>query len=291
MSNAEPWTIKRLLTWTTQYLQENGSESARLDAEVLLAEAMNCKRIELYTSYDVQPPEDVLGKFRGWIRDRATGCPVAYLVGHREFYSIDFKVNRDVLIPRPETELLVTLAIDHLRSLPQDNLRVLDLGTGSGCIPIAIAKNFPQCSFVAVDISTKALQVAAENAADLGVADRIDFLESDLFGAIPESQEFDLIVSNPPYIGESERDKLARDVRDYEPDVALFSGDDGLMAIKELIAVAPDFLRPKGVLMFELSPIIAEDCLQLASHHDGYSQARLESDLAKHPRVLVANRK
>lgn len=293
MSNDEPWTIKRLLDWTTNYLSENQSDSPRLDAEVLLAEARGCKRIELYTCFAEVPQPEVLAKFRGWIKERAGGKPVAYLVGHREFYSIRFTVSEHVLIPRPETETLVTLAFDYLQSLPKSAgpFRVCDIGTGSGCIPIALAKNFLECEFIAADLSKDALEVAKLNAEQNGVANRIRFIESDVFAKIESQPTFDCIASNPPYIAQSEMAGLDREVRDYEPNGALVSGETGTEIIEKIVYDGAERLKSGGLLLFEMSPMIAERCMELVTESGLYSNAKIETDLARLPRVVTAIRK
>ena len=243
--SAEPWTVGRLLQWTTDYLKGHGSESPRLDAEVLLAQALGCQRIELYTTFDELPGDDARAAFRELVRRRAEGTPVAYLVGRREFYSLSFRVTPDVLIPRPETELLVVAALDLAKtkgeggrgkaeqvasgqwpvassstinnqqssiSNPQSPIPhplIADVGTGSGIIAVCLAKHLPTCRVTAIDISPAALAVAKENAQQHGVAERIEFLESDLFAAVPAERQFDFIVSNPPYVTAAELDGLA----------------------------------------------------------------------------------
>lgn len=288
MSSTETWTIKRLLEWTTDYLQQNGSDSSRLDAEVLLAETLDCQRIELYTAYDQIPAEEQLGVFRGWIRKRAEGVPVAYLVGHREFYSLSFQVNENVLIPRPETELLVTQAIDFLSGRDSDSSMVCDVGTGSGCIAVAIVKNNELARVTGAEISPEAIEVAQRNIELHNVGDRVEVVESDLLSGVDSPEQFDLIVSNPPYIGLSEKSDLARDVVDHEPHLALFSGQDGTDAITALVEQASNRLKPGGKLMIEISPVIAQAAKGIAEGHNRFGNVELINDLSKHPRVLSA---
>lgn len=290
MSTTDAWTTKRLLEWTTGYLKQNGSDSPRLDAEVLLAQAKGCQRIELYTTFDQVLPEDQLTLFRGWIKERAAGKPVAYLVGHREFYSLPLEVNEHVLIPRPETELLVTLAIDFLSTVKSEMPRVCDVGTGSGCISIAIAKNNPSCHLTAIDISPTAIEVAQRNALKNQVENRIQFLESNLFDQCPEPQVFDLIVSNPPYIGRREMDTLSPEVKDHEPHLALFSGEAGTEVITRLVEQSTSRLNPGGLLLFESSPLIINDCLELVEANAQLKQAEVQFDLAKQPRAITARK-
>ncbi|EAQ79833.1 peptide chain release factor N(5)-glutamine methyltransferase [Blastopirellula marina] len=292
MSAEEPWTVGRLLKWTTDYLQQQQADSPRLDAELLLAQALGCKRIELYTRFDEVVAEEPRGKFRQLVKQRAAGMPVAYLLGRREFYSRDFRVTPDVLIPRPETEHLVIAALDRLRETAKtETARICDVGAGSGCIAITLAKDLPKLQVTAIDISAAALQVAQQNAEEHGVAEQIKFVKSDLLTALPENAVFDLIVSNPPYIGLVEKPSLPKDVLQYEPHVALFSGEDGLDAIRELVRQAPSHLKPGGWLLIEFGPVVAEAAVAIVTASDQFEAPTVEKDLAKLPRVLIARRK
>ena len=162
-TEAEAWTIKRLLEWTAEYFERNDSGSPRLEAEVLLAEALGCERIQLYTRFDEIPAEPGLGNFRAWVKRRAAGEPVAYLVGHKEFYSLKFKVDNNVLIPRPETEHVVVEAIECAKAFSTQPVEIADVGTGSGCIAVAVAKHISNSKVTAIDVSPEALTVAREN--------------------------------------------------------------------------------------------------------------------------------
>jgi release factor glutamine methyltransferase len=292
MSSAEPWTIGRLLQWTTEYLKKHGSDSARLDAEVLLAEALGCRRIDLYTRFDEVPAEDVRTAFRELVRKRAEGMPVAYLVGRREFFSLAFRVTPDVLIPRPETEFLVIALIDLARARPPgEEIAICDIGTGSGIIAITAAKHLPQARVTAVDVSSKALDVARRNASDHGVADRIQWIESDLFAALPAERRFDFVVSNPPYVAEGEQGLLSLEVRRYEPREALFAGPRGTEVIERLVPQAAERLKAGGHLLVEISPMIHDAARAIV---EADARLRLEptiKDLARHPRVIHAVKK
>src|SRR5262245_61661681 len=203
---AEPWTVLRLLTWTTDYLKQHGSDSPRLDAEVLLAHARGCERIMLYAAFDQVVSDDVRAKFRELVKRRAEGTPVAYLVGKREFYSLSFRVTPEVLIPRPETELVVVETIESSAKfkVQGSKLEVADVGTGSGAIAIAVAKHAPLCRVMAIDNSLPALAIARENAAAHGVGDRFEFVQGDLLAGLPADPRFVVVASNPPYVSESE---------------------------------------------------------------------------------------
>jgi release factor glutamine methyltransferase len=227
------WTIGRLLDWTVRYLADKGSESPRLDAEVLLAHALNAKRIELYTRHTEPAEEDVRARFKDLIRRRVEGCPVAYLVGRKEFFSLSFEVNPSVLIPRPDTECLVVECLRLAKEMPQP--RLLDLGTGSGNIAVSIAHQHKGAQVTAVDKSPEALAVATRNAAHGGVAQRVRFLLGDLFEPIPPGERFDFILSNPPYIPQEELSRLPAGVRDYEPHAALDGGPGGFDVFDRLV--------------------------------------------------------
>jgi len=315
---SESWTVLRLLTWTTDFLKERGSENPRLDAEVLLAAAKGCERIMLYTAFDEVVSEEVRGKFRELVKRRADGVPVAYLVGQREFYSLRLKVTPDVLIPRPETEFVVIAALDHLNKaggketgdrgqgtgdgrgdtttthrspLTTHSLRVADVGTGSGAIAIAIAKHSPTCRVTAIDTSQAALAVARENAAQHQVAERIDFREGDLLAAIPAKPQFAVIASNPPYVSDSEYAALSPQVKDHEPKLALVAGPTGTEVIARLIPQAAERLLPGGLLVIEVSPMIAPRVVELFAADGRFEPATIGKDLAQQARIVQAIRK
>ena len=286
--NDQPWTTGRLLNWTAEFLRDKGSESPRLEAEVLLAHARGCPRIELYTSFDEQPSEEVRTAFRELVKRRVDGTPVAYLVGHREFFSLTFRVTPDVLIPRPETEQLVVRAID--LSKQADVNRVVDVGTGSGVLAVCCAKHLPDCEVTATDISPAALEVAVSNAHLHGVANRVSFLQSDLLSAVSVEQPFDLIVSNPPYVSEQEMAELAPEVRDHEPQLALHGGEQGIEIIQRLIPEATQRLRSGGWLLIEVSPMNSKRVEQLMEDCDGLAVKETIPDLANRPRIAQAVR-
>ena len=285
------WTIGRLLDWTTEYLGQHGSSSARLDAEVLLAHARDCSRIDLYTSFKDVADEELRERFRALVRRRAEGTPVAYLVGHREFYSTSFEVSPAVLIPRPETEFVLTTLFDLVKQSGDEArpLTVADVGTGSGNLACCIAARLQQAHVVAVDNSSKALEIAQRNVARHELTDRIELVESDLLSAVAE-REFDFIVSNPPYIGLQEKDSLATDVIDHEPHNALFAGPTGREVLERLVEQSSSRLKPGGWLICEISPIIAESAMQFLSSADGFQEVTLINDLANQARVIAAKR-
>ena len=232
------WTVGRLLTWTTDWLAARGSDSPRLDAEVLLSFVRGCPRIALYTAFDVPVGEEERSRFRGLVKRRGEGEPVAYLVGNREFFSLSFAVTPAVLVPRPETEGLVVRLLDLCRPAAVDGgrVRIVDVGTGSGAIAVTLAKHLPHADVVATDISAAALAVARDNAARHGVSGRIEFLECDLLDDPRAAGPWHAIVSNPPYVRDDEFDALPRDVRLHEPRGALVSGPTGVEVIGRLAA-------------------------------------------------------
>ena len=291
MPDAEVWTVGRLLQWTTDYLKRHRADSPRLDAEVLLAEGLGCQRIELYTRFDEDPGDEVRTAFRELVRRRAEGTPVAYLVGRREFYALSFRVTPDVLIPRPETEFVVIAALDLARNRPSsDALAICDVGTGSGIIAACLAKHLPNCRVTAVDVSPQALEVARTNAVDHAVADRIELLQSDLFSAVPPERRFDLVVSNPPYVGEAEIEELAPDVRRFEPHGALVAGPRGTEVIERLVPQAAERLNPGGHLVMEVSPMVHDAVCDVIRSEGRFELGATIKDLARLPRVVQAKR-
>ena len=288
----DPWTVLRLLEWTTEFFQKRGSDSPRLDAEVLLAHARECSRIELYTAFGEEPDEEQRIAFREMVRRRGEGMPVAQLVGYREFYSLRFRVNEDVLIPRPETEHLVVEALDCAKALKiaDRQLLIADIGTGSGAIAVSIARHLGNAEITAVDRSAAALKIAVWNAEQHDVSDKIRFVESDLLAAIEAPQQFDIICSNPPYVSDSEFDELSPTVRDFEPKEALVSGPQGTEVIERILQELPGRLRSGGRLIIELSPMIADACEVLVKQSDCWTGLRFIKDLNGHCRILSAER-
>ena len=285
----EPWTIKRLLDWTAEHFEKRDTDNPRLRAEVLLAEALDCPRIELYTQFATVPSGDSLKNFRSWVKRHAAGEPVAYLVGSKEFYSLKFSVDTNVLIPRPETEHVIIEAIEAVKSLGLSVPRIADVGTGSGCIAVTLATQLPASQICAIDLSRAALDVAQRNANDHNVGANIQIIESDLFAEVPD-QQFDLVVSNPPYIGTAEQNTVADSVRDFEPHVALFAGQEGMDVIRRLVASSVERLSENGYLIVEISPFILERCQALIRETSGLEWVKLVNDYSGHARVLVARR-
>jgi release factor glutamine methyltransferase len=254
----------------------------------MLAHVLERQRVELYTHFNDEVAEPARKAFRELVQRRAAGAPVAYLVGRKEFFSLPFKVSPDVLIPRPESEFVVTEYLNATRGI--ESPRCVDVGTGSGCLAIASAVRQPTARFIAIDISERALLVAKANAVELGVADRIEFKLG--AGLLPLGDEagFDAIMANPPYIATDEVDRLERGVKDYEPRLALDGGPDGLAVVARLIEDAPLHLRPGGQLILEIGSAQERPVRALIERQPGLKLAPTVYDHAKHPRVIQAAR-
>ncbi|BDG10102.1 peptide chain release factor N(5)-glutamine methyltransferase [Anaeromyxobacter paludicola] len=276
----DTWTPLKLLAWTQGFFARGGVDAPRLTAEVLLAHALGCDRVRLYLDFDKPLGEPELAAFRALVKRRAAGEPTAYLVGRREFYGRPFAVDRRVLVPRPETELLVEAA---LAALPEGGA-ALDLCTGTGCVGITLALERPGARVTAVDLSPDALAVARANAAALGAS--VELLEGDLFAPVPPERRFDVIASNPPYVPTGELAGLSREVR-QEPALALDGGADGLAVARRIVAEAPRRLAPGGTLLVELHESHAES-LPALCRAAGFAEVELRKDLAGLPRLAVA---
>lgn len=284
------WTIQKLLNWVTEYLTGKGIDSPRLSAELLLCHVVGLTRIELYTKFDRPVPQGQLDMLRDLVRRAGLHEPVAYLTGRTEFYSIELDITSDCLIPRPETELLVQRAIEFLRT--RDGVQfACDLCTGSGCIAVAVAKNFSNARVIATDISARALEVAARNVDKHGLNERIELLQGDLFEPLVEQldvTEFDLIVCNPPYVSNAEYETLAKNVRDYEPAPALLAGTDGLDIYRRLIEKVDEFLKPGAVLMLEIGYAQGPAVRELLEQTGAFANITIEKDPNDNDRVVTA---
>lgn len=281
------WTIRDLLGWTERHFQQKGFESPKLEAQLLLAHALECRRTELYVRWDEVVDEGRRLRFRELIRRRLDGCPVHYLLGRREFFLLDLEVSPAVLIPRPETELLVLEALRFLK--PRHAPRVVDVGTGSGCIALAIAQNHPTAQVTALDICPDALDVARRNAQRLGLAARVRFLQGDLLEPVAQ-ETFDLIVSNPPYVATEDWDQLPRSVRDFEPRQALDGGAGGYAVFDRLLPQAVTCLNLSGLLLLEIG-CEQEEGVRRRLEAVGLMSGPALRDHQRHPRVLAGRRK
>lgn len=247
----ETWTILKVIQWTTDYFRRKGLEQPRSDAEVLLAHTLGLRRVDLYLRHDQPLKPEELARYRALIQRRAAREPTQYITGRQEFWSLELEVSPAVLIPRPETERLVELALE---AFPDETLRALDVGTGSGAIAIALAKERPRWRIVACDISPDALHVARRNAHRHVVAHRMDFVRCDLTSPFRETPApFRLICANPPYIGDAEWAGLAPEITRYEPREALLGGGhDGIAVPARLLREAFPLLQPGGLLLMEI---------------------------------------
>jgi release factor glutamine methyltransferase len=246
------WTPLKIIQWAVPYLTQKGIPHARFDVECLIAHALKMDRLKVYLQFDRPLDPDELTLIRDFLKRRTLHEPIQYIVGVREFFGHSFKVGPGVLIPRPETEQLVELAIDYLKGIPEEKRLVLDLGTGSGCIAISVAKAI-SCQVWAVDISDEALRIAQENSTNLGIT-TIRWSRGSWFSALKDmdSAQFQLILSNPPYIPSGEKDTLEPQVRDFEPNEALFGGESGLEAYESLALSLYQRLLTGGVALLEL---------------------------------------
>lgn len=280
-------TLIEVLRLSTDYLAQRGSTSPRLDAELLLAHALGVRRLDLYLLHDRPLREPELGATRELIRRRASGEPVAYITGVREFYNRAFAVTPAVLIPRPETETLVEVALRRLRELCDvGEPTVADLGTGSGCIAVTLAAELPALHLSATDASEAAVAVARSNAVAHDVDQRVAFIEGDWASAL--TTPVDVVVSNPPYVTTGEVSETARDVREFEPRLALDGGADGLDAYRALLASLPDATRPGATLLVEIDPRRAGQVADLVRGQLPGARVSFHEDLTRRDRVLEA---
>jgi release factor glutamine methyltransferase len=281
------WTVLELLRWTTDHFAGRGIETARLDAECLLAHALRTDRLRLYLEYDKPVDAAERARFRELVRRRADArIPVAQLTGKKEFWSLPLCITPDVLIPRPETETLVAAVLDRL-PVAEVELRVLDIGTGSGALALALASERPKARVVASDVSDAALAVARVNAEALGLTNRVRLVKGDVYEPVA-GERFDLIVSNPPYLAESEAASLAPELA-HEPRRALFAGPEGTEVLRALVAGGPDHLAEGGVLGLEIAAGQAEAATRMCREAN-FGDVRVHRDLAGLARAVTAIR-
>lgn len=295
------WTILKLLDWTTAYFTEHGVPNPRLDGELLLSDILNLKRIDLYLNFEKPVAPADLARFKSYVQRRSRREPLQYVVGHTDFFGRRFCVTPDVLIPRPETEQLVARALEWLDAHPQAT-RVLDFGTGSGCIAITLALERPQLQVTAVDTSAAAVAVATNNAKILGA--ELDWISPPLTGegqgegeiqrvhpltlALSHRERgFDLIISNPPYIPATEAGALQPEVVRFEPHLALFGGDDGLAFYRQLLSNAADQLQPGGALALEIGAGQGDAILDIATAVGKWQTPRRYNDLSGIERIMI----
>jgi release factor glutamine methyltransferase len=284
----EPWTILKLLNWTTDYFEKNKVAEPRPSAEVLLAHLLSKDRLFLYLNYERPMEKEELSEFRTLVKRRLGGEPNQYITGMQEFWSLPFRVSPDVLIPRPETEVLLETVLEFLGS-PEREVRILDLGTGSGAIAVALARELGAIKIVATDWSMAAVKLAQENARLNQIDSRIHFVCADMFSAFSRSSaKFTVVATNPPYVSHAEFSNLSPEIRDYEPRNALDGGPDGLAVIRLIIKEAPAVLSHKGGLIMEMGAEQAENVSKLARDSQLYESYRIIKDYSGLDRVLVA---
>ena len=287
------WTILKLLEWATSYFRSRDIESPRASAEILLAHALNLQRIDLYLRYDQPLDGDELNRFKVLLKRRAKREPVAYIVGRKGFWELDLKVTGDVLIPRPETECLVERALEILSaaSAPTGQ-RILDLGTGSGAIILALASQQPDQLYFASDVSLKAIEIARDNARRLDLVQHVCFFGGDWFAPLgPESGCFDLIVSNPPYIRSGELEGLQPEIVNFEPAHALNGGGDGLASLGRIIDQAHQYLKPGGMLLVEIGHDQQTAVHRITQQCGQYDQFKCTLDYGGRDRVVEMRKK
>ena len=279
------WNILKLLQWTTSYFTSHRIESPRAAAEILLASVLQLERVELYVRHDLPLSVGELGRFKELIRRRVTGEPVAYIIGRREFWSMDFTVTPAVLIPRPETESLVEATLQRLAGASPGQ-RVLDLGTGCGAVILALAAHAPQHVYYASDVSPAALGIARRNASAHGLGAKVRFFCGSWLEAMqPRTARFDMIVSNPPYIRRAAIDDLQNEIRCFEPLAALDGGENGRQCLQEIIGVAAGFLNPGGHLLLEIGHDQKKAVVAMIERTGNYDKVAFIRDYGGHQRV------
>lgn len=291
--NPKTWTVLELLKTSVDYLQSKGIENPRTDVEILLSHVLGLNRIGLYLSFDKPVKSYELDIFRSLLKRRINREPVHYITGHKEFWSLDFKVNRHVLIPRPETELLIeeAIAILNHREKPNQPLRILDIGTGCGTIAISLAKEKKNRTIYAIDVSEKAIAVARENAKVHDVEKNITFLKGHVFKPVLGKIDFfNLVVSNPPYIPTCDFAYLPPEIRDFEPRNALHGGKDGLMFIRSIVSEAPEFLADDGWLLLEIGQGQWKKVCRLIEETHRFGPPSIIKDYSGIERVVKAQR-
>jgi release factor glutamine methyltransferase len=288
-------TVLEILNWSTNCLKDHQIENPRLNAELLLSHSLSLNREELYVRLHSHIREEEKATLERLIKRKISGEPLQYILAHQEFWSIDFKVDPRVLIPRPETELLVEQSLSILSETPLKRPPfVLEIGTGSGAVAISLAKEVRDIFLVATDISREALMLANENAKFSGILHQIQFVHGNLFDPfrlLREREPFDLILSNPPYITCSEIEGLAREVRDYEPIIALNGGKDGLTFYRNIILQAPFYLKKGGWLLLEVGQTQGEKVSELIQKRGDFLTPQRLQDLSGIERVVKAQRK
>jgi len=277
------WTVRSLLAWGRDWLARKGVDNPRLDAELLVAHALGCDRIRLYSEFDMPLAAEELSRARPLFERRGQREPVAYILGVKEFYGRPFKVGPGVFIPRPETELLVQIALE---GLPHGPVRVLDLCGGSGAVGVSVAAEREEAQVDVVDIAGAAVAAAVENAG-AHAPRRVTVFRGDLYAALPEHRRYDAVLANPPYVGTHEQGRLAPDIVQHEPHEALFAGEQGLDVLRRIVGEAPRWLAPDGLFATEIDPGQVAAVLALCAQAS-LCGVRVVRDLAGLDRHVVA---
>jgi len=281
-------TVLEAINLSAAYLQKKGVESPRLNAELLLAHILNCKRLSLYLMFDRPLNEKETNQYRDFLSRRSKREPLQYIIGTTEFYNVTLKIDSRALIPRPETELLVELIINHYKE--KSNLKFLDIGVGSGCITVALLKNLSYSTAIAIDISDDALSLTKENLLLNNIGDVIQLIK---FNALEDDYsklgKFDFVVSNPPYVSKEEYENLQPELKYYEPRIALTDNENGLKFYEVIIKSSHNILNPKGKLFFEIAPSIAEEVKRLFAANNFFN-INLIKDLNNHFRIIYGEK-
>jgi len=284
-------TVKEALADARRRFDDNHVASPRLDAEVLLADVLGVGRERLYAEPERVLSADEAGRVAECVRRRSIREPVAYIIGRKRFRTIELQLNENNLIPRPDTETLVEVALEKLALVDKPHPRLLDIGTGSGNIALALATEDPRIDVVATEIHPAPLEMARLNARTLGLADRVDYIVSDVYDGLPKGARFDVIVSNPPYVTTDALRRLSIDVRGWEPHVALLGGRTGLDFYERIVPGAPEFLEPGGWLAVEISETKFVEVLSIFVETGRFDDVDLRNDLGDRPRVVVGREK
>lgn len=281
------WTVEKILSWTINHFTSHKIPEPRLSAELLLAKVLNMKRIDLYLQFERILSSKERDRYRNYVKRRVNREPVQYILGETEFYGLPFNVGPEVIVPRPETELLVDAVLESVKALKKSPAKILDIGTGSGCIAVSLAKLLPDCSIWAIDISEAALKIARSNA-DLNEVD-VQFIEGDILrNTSSVLTKFDILVSNPPYVPLRDIDQLEPEVRNFEPKTALFAGEDGLEFYRKFMGVIPDLVNRNGKIFLEIGYDQAGPLKQLFTNGDFIVEIR--KDYNQIDRILKLER-
>jgi release factor glutamine methyltransferase len=289
-ADPEIWTVLRLILWSAEYLGGKGVERARLDGEHILAHALGLGRLDLYLQYDRPLTPEELDSLRPLLKRRAAREPLQYILGSQPFRELDLEVDRRVLIPRPETEVLVGEVLAWARAREDGPLDVLDIGTGSGAIALSLALEGSFRKVVGTDLMAEALEVATRNRTAAGLEDRVELRQGADYTALAGDERFDIVVSNPPYVAEPERGTLEPEVADWEPGTALFAGIDGLDVVRRIVAGAPAMLRDGGLLALEVGAGQTGAVAGLLEGMGGWEGITVRADLTGRGRIVMATR-